>query len=182
MKICVYGSSSPLLDKVFYDEAFKLGREMAQRGHSLIFGGGENGLMGACVRGLESAGGKSLGVAPRFFDRPGILHNGCDQFIFTEDMSERKNIMEREADAFIAVPGGLGTFEELLQALTLTQLSQMDKPVAILNTDGYYDALSALIDQAIARKFADGSVREIFGVFGDTEELLNYLEGKQKER
>ena len=138
--------------------------------------------MGACVRGLESEGGSSTGVAPRFFDRPGILHKGCDQFIFTEDMSERKNIMEREADAFIAVPGGLGTFEELLQALTLTQLSQMDKPVAILNTDGYYDALSALIDQAIARKFADGSVREIFGVFGDTEELLNYLEGKQKER
>jgi uncharacterized protein (TIGR00730 family) len=182
VKICVYGSSSPELDEVFYEEAFKLGREMALRGHSLIFGGGERGLMGACVRGLESEGGKALGVAPRFFDRPGILHQECDRFIFTDDMSERKNIMEREADAFIAVPGGLGTFEELLQALTLNQLSQMDKPVAILNTDGYYDALTALIDQAIDRKFAGGSVREIFGVFGDTEGLLNYLEAKYEEK
>ena len=182
MKICVYGSSSPELDQIFYDEAFKLGREMAMRGHSLIFGGGERGLMGACVRGLESAGGKSLGVAPRFFDVPGILHHGCDQFIFTDDMSERKNIMEREADCFVAVPGGLGTFEELLQALTLNQLSQMDKPVAILNTDGYYDALRALIDQAIDRRFAGESAREIFGVFSDTAELLDYLEAKQKEK
>ncbi len=181
MKICVYGSSSPELDQVFYDEAFRLGREMAERGHSLIFGGGENGLMGACVRGLESAGGKSLGVAPRFFDRPGILHQECDEFIFTDDMSERKNIMEREADAFIAVPGGLGTFEELLQALTLKQLSQMDKPVAILNTDGYYDALSALIDQAIERRFAGVTVNEIFGIFVDTGELLDYLEAKYEE-
>ena len=182
MKICVYGSSSPELDQIFYDEAFKLGREMALRGHSLIFGGGEKGLMGACVRGIESAGGKSLGVAPRFFDRPGILHQGCDEFIFTDDMSERKNIMEREADAFIAVPGGIGTFEELLQALTLNQLRQMDKPIAILNTDGYYDALNALIEQSIERRFAGYTLREKYGIFHDTEELLSYLEAKHKER
>ena len=182
MKICVYGSSSPELDQVFYDEAFKLGREMAIRGHSLIFGGGERGLMGACVRGLESAGGKSMGVAPRFFDVPGILHQGCDEFIFTDDMSERKNIMEREADAFVAVPGGFGTFEELLQAITLNQLSQMDKPVAILNTDGYYDALMTLIDQAIERKFAGEFVRDKFGFFTDIGELLDYLESRCKEK
>ena len=88
MRICMYGASSPELEQIYFDKAFELGKKMALRGHSLVFGGGDQGLMGACVRGLESEGGESVGVAPRFFDLPGILHKESTEFIFTDDMRE----------------------------------------------------------------------------------------------
>ena len=110
MNICVYGASGDRLDQAYFDAAFELGALLGQRGHSLIFGGGAGGLMGACARGASSAGADIVGVAPRFFDEPGVLYDGCTRFVFTETMRERKGIMEEQAEAFIALPGGIGTF------------------------------------------------------------------------
>lgn len=181
MKICLFGSSSTALDKIYYDETYRLGELMAERGHSLIFGGGEQGLMGACVRGLESRGGKSVGVAPRFFDIPGILHEGCTEFIFTDTMGERKQIMEDMADAFLIVPGGVGTLEEFLEAFTLKQLGQMNKPIGILNTENYYDILMELMESIIEKGFMKEECRNLCGYFREPEELLDYLENVHEE-
>ncbi len=181
MKICLYGSSSPELDQVFYDKAYELGVLMGQHGHELIFGGGEQGLMGACVRGLESAGGEAIGVAPRFFDLPGILHKECKEFIFTDTMSERKQIMEDLADAFLIVPGGVGTYEEFFETFTLKQLGRMTKPIGILNTEGYYDLLVEMLNKTIEMGFMKKECADIYGVFPEAEELLDYIENVKEE-
>ncbi len=181
MKICLYGSSSRELDQVFYDKAYELGVLMGQHGHELIFGGGEQGLMGACVRGLESAGGEAIGVAPRFFDLPGILHKECKEFIFTDTMSERKQIMEDLADAFLIVPGGVGTYEEFFETFTLKQLGRMTKPIGILNTEGYYDLLVEMLNKTIEMGFMKKECADIYGVFPEAEELLDYIENVKEE-
>ena len=104
--------------------------------------------MGAAVKGVQAKGGYSLGVAPHFFDKPGILHDSCNEFIFTDTMRQRKQIMEERSDAFITVPGGIGTFEEFFEILTLRQLNRHHKPIAVFNINGYYDHLTAMIDHA----------------------------------
>jgi len=149
---------------------------MGKRGHGMVFGGGEQGLMGACVRGLESAGGKAIGVAPRFFDLPGILHQECEEFIFTDTMHERKQIMEGIADAFVIVPGGVGTYEEFFEAFTLKQLGQMNKPIGLLNTDGYFDPLRDLLIRAADNNFMKRECLRLCGFFDESEELLEYIE------
>ena len=181
MKICLFGSSSTELKQIYYDEAYRLGELMAERGHSLIFGGGENGLMGSCVRGLESKGGKAIGVAPRFFDIPGILHEGCSEFIFTDSMGERKQIMEDLADAFVIVPGGVGTYEEFLEVFTLKQLGQLNKPIGILNTEHYFDILKELMENTMAKGFMKRECESLCGYFDDPGSLLDYIENVHDE-
>ena len=154
---------------------------MAERGHSLVFGGGEQGLMGACVRGLESAGGKAIGVAPRFFDLPGILHEGCEEFIFTDTMHERKQIMEGIADAFVIVPGGVGTYEEFFEAFTLKQLGQMNKPIGILNTENYFGLLKEMLGKTVEQGFMKEECLRLCGFFEDGTELLEYIENVHEE-
>ncbi len=181
MNICLYGSSSPELEQIYYDKAYELGEAMARRGHTLIFGGGEQGLMGACVRGLESLGGKAIGVAPRFFDLPGILHKECHEFIFTDNMRDRKQIMEEKSDAFVIVPGGVGTFEEFFETFTLKQLGQINKPIAMLNVEGYFDMIKALMDRTIEKGFMKKICADLYGIFDDPEKLLDYIENVHED-
>ena len=112
MNICVYGASSDAIDPRFLAAGEALGREMARRGHGLIFGGGGHGLMGAVARGMTQGGGSITGIAPRFFNVDGVLYDGCTEFLYTETMRERKALMESKADAFVMTPGGIGTYEE----------------------------------------------------------------------
>ena len=133
MNICVYGASSDAIDPRFLAAGEALGREMARRGHGLIFGGGGHGLMGAVARGMTQGGGSITGIAPRFFNVDGVLYDGCTEFLYTETMRERKALMESKADAFVMTPGGIGTYEEFFEILTLRQLGQhhrrqLDKP------------------------------------------------------
>jgi uncharacterized protein (TIGR00730 family) len=127
MDICIYGASSANLEKTYYEGAEALGLEIARRGWGLVFGGGANGLMGACARGVSAGGGRILGIAPRFFDEPGILYDKCTDFVFTETMRERKQAMEDRSDAVVVLPGGIGTYEEFFEMLTLRQLGQESK-------------------------------------------------------
>ena len=176
MMICIYGASSQALHPDYFSAAEALGREMAARGHGLVFGGGARGLMGACARGAHSGGGEIVGVAPRFFDVDGILYPHCTRFVYTDTMRQRKEILENESDAFAVLPGGVGTFDEFFEILTLKQLGRHGKPITLLNTRGYCDPLLALLDRAIADGFLKAACRELYGVFSDPAALLTYLE------
>ena len=176
MNICMYGASSTDLDRIYYDAAEHLGRRIAARGHGLVFGGGAQGLMGATARGLAAGGGRITGIAPRFFDKPGILYKECSEFIFTDTMRERKELMEKLSDAFIMAPGGIGTYEEFFEVLTLKQLGQLNKPIAVFNVNGYYDLLLRLLEDTVSKGFMKASCLDIFGTFDDADKILDYIE------
>ena len=181
MKICVFGASSRDLGQGYFDEAFDLGAELARRGHTIVFGGGASGLMGATARGAKSQGGRLIGIAPKFFDEPGILDKDCDEMIFTETMSERKKAMEDMSEAFITLPGGIGTFEEFFEALTLKQLGRHAKAMAVLNTLGYYDALEAMVQRAVDERFLTADGKDLYAMFTDVGELVSYVENYHAE-
>lgn len=176
MNICVYGASSSTIDKEFITETEKLGAIMAKRGHKLVYGGGAHGLMGAAARGMHENGGKILGVAPRFFEADGALYEDCTEFIYTDTMRERKQIMEDNSDAFIVTPGGVGTYEEFFEILTLKQLGRHVKPIVIYNLCGYYDVMNKMLEQTIEQNFMLGTCRELYRFFTDAEEMLDYIE------
>ena len=176
MKLCIYGASGERLASEYFEAANKLGTILGNRGHSLIFGGGAKGLMGACAEGAASVGAEIVGVAPRFFDEPGILFTRCTRFVYTETMRERKAIMEDEADAFLVLPGGIGTFEEFFETLTLKQLGRHGKPMALLNTLGYYDALHALLRRAAEGGFMSENCLRLYALCASPEEAIKYVE------
>ena len=172
MHICVYGASGNQLDRAYFDAARALGRLLAEGGHTLVFGGGAGGLMGACAEGASERNGDIYGIAPRFFDEPGILFPRCSRFLFTETMAERKSGMEEASEAFIALPGGIGTFEEFFETLTLKQLGQHGKPIALLNTLDYYAPLVDMLERAAEGGFLSRSCLELFALCATPEEAL----------
>lgn len=162
MNICVYAASGRELDNIYFEEAYRLGELISRAGHTLVFGGGNEGLMGACARGAKAAGGRIIGIAPRFFDEPGVLYADCDEFIYTETMRQRKQLMEQTADAFIMLPGGIGTFEEFFEILTLKQLGRHSKPIAILNTAGYYEPMIHMLCHTAKHRFMNEKCLELY--------------------
>ena len=182
MNICVFGASSSIIDKTFIDEVEDLGSGIASRGHTLIYGAGASGLMGAVARGALNKGGKIIGVVPDFFKTndmgvDGEIFTGCTELILTESMRERKHIMEERADAFIIAPGGIGTFEEFFEVFTLKQLERHNKAIAILNINGYYDAMLKMLDTAMDYKFVRRACSSLFDVFTENNAILDYIEG-----
>ena len=176
MNICVYGAASDEIADVFKTAGEDLGEAMARRGHSLIFGGGASGLMGAVARGAARGGGRIVSIAPSFFDIDGVLYPECDEYIFTDTMRERKQKMEDLSGGFIISPGGIGTFDEFFEIFTLRQLGRHHKPIAILNTDGYYDRLIAMLRHTAALNFMDSRNFELFFESRDADAVLDYLE------
>lgn len=176
MNICVFGASSAQIDAAYFEAAQELGALLARAGHRLVFGGGREGLMGACARGALSAGGRPLGVAPRFFDEPGILMTQECDFIVTDTMAERKKTMEDAADAFIALPGGIGTYEEFFETLTLKQLGRHNKPMALLNTLGYFDPFQSLLEATAEKHFMSAEVLELYALRDTPPEALAWVE------
>ncbi len=176
MRICVYGASSNAIDKNFITKVEELGRNLVTRGHSLVFGGGAQGLMGAVARGVYEKGGEILGVSPRFFDADGILFENCTELVFTDTMRERKQTMEDNADAFIITPGGIGTYEEFFEILTLKQLGRHAKAIVIYNVSGYYDTMLKMMDETVEKKFMKETAYELYKVFDDADEMLDYIE------
>ena len=179
MNICLYGASSNVIDEKYILNAEKVGRLIAQRGHGMVFGGGAQGVMGGAARGVTAAGGELVGVAPGFFNVDGILYEKCTEFVYTETMRERKQIMEERADAFVVMPGGIGTFEEFFEILTLKQLGRHCKAIAIYSDGDYYRGISQLIEKAIEEKFMKEECRNLCKFFDDAEEMMDYLESYQ---
>lgn len=176
MNICVYGASSTTIDKSYIDAGELLGEEMAKRNIGLVFGGGANGLMGAAARGEHCYGGRIIGIAPEFFNVDGILYEHCTEFIYPENMRERKMKMEELSDAFIITPGGIGTFDEFFEILTLKQLNRHNKPIAILNTNGYYNSLQKFIQNGIDNNFMNEECKKLYFISDSPAELLDYIE------
>ncbi len=176
MKLCVYGASSNTIDKIYIDTVEKLGEEMARRGHTLIFGGGAGGLMGAAARGMTRGKGKIIGISPKFFDVDGALYTKCDEFLYPETMRERKKLLEDMSDGFIIAPGGPGTFDELFETLALRQLGQHSKPIAIFNINSYYTYLEKMLKTSAKEGFMPKECLELTRFFDNTDSLLSYLE------
>lgn len=178
MNICVFGAASSEIDKKYKDAVGVMGERLAQEGHNLVFGAGTHGLMGAAARGFKKGGGKITGVIPTFFKEADVevIYTDCDDLIFTETMHERKAKMEELADAFIITPGGIGTFEEFFEVLTLKQLGRHKKPIAIYNIDGYYDSLQAMLEHSIKERFLKENCKMLYGSFSDIESMIDYIQ------
>lgn len=176
MRICVYGAASSTVDSHFILEGERLGELIAQRGHSLVYGAGATGLMGAVSRGVQKYNGDVIGVVPEFFTDEEVLNFECNKLIRTKTMRERKQIMEDYASAFIITPGGIGTFEEFFEILTLKQLKQHNKPIVMLNTDGYYNPMLKMMEYSIEKGFLNEKCRVMYPAFASPEEVLDYIE------
>ena len=181
MNICIYGASSNIIDKKYIDLTEELGKALAIYGHALVYGGGGEGLMGAAARGFHQNGGKVIGVAPSFFKVDGVLFDECDEFVYTENMRQRKEIMEKRSDAFIVTPGGIGTFDEFFEIYTLRQLCRHNKPIVIYNIFGYFDELIKMLDKAVNENFMKPSSQKLYKVFDNPQEVCAYLENYTAE-
>ena len=182
MNICVYGAASNSIAENYIKNIELLGETIAKKGHCLVFGGGNNGAMGAAARGVKRYNGKIIGVAPRFFDADGVLFPYCDEFIYTETMRERKKILEDKADVFIIAPGGIGTFDEFFEIVTLKQLGRTEKPIVIFNIYGYYDHLIAMLNNAVNGNFMNKATLSLFKVLDNINEIFSYIENYKFEK
>ena len=183
MRITVYCASSNNVRDRYFDVAEEAGRLIAERGHQLVYGGGQVGLMGAVARAVHAAGGTVLGVIPEALkEREGIAYELADEMIVTKTMQERKAILFTRTDAFMILPGGFGTQEEFMEVLTLTQLGYHEKPLTLVNTEGYYDPLLELFEHFFSEGFASSRYRGLYYVADRPEEALDHVEGVSGER
>ena len=173
--LCVYCASSDRLDPKFYAAATELGRAMVARGWGLVYGGGKTGTMGAVARAVKQHGGRVVGVIPEFMKARELAYDEADELVTVITMRERKLLMETRADAFVALPGGWGTLEEILEILTLRQLDVVKKPCVFLNQDGFYDPLLQLFDRMLAEKFFKPSNLELFRVAHTVPEVFDQI-------
>lgn len=176
LNICVYGASSNTIGENFTNAAFNLGAECAARGYGLVFGGGNAGVMGGTARGAHSKDGEIIGIAPNFFNVDGLLFPHCTRLIRTDTMRERKALLEALSDGFVIAPGGIGTYDEFFEIITLKQLERHQKPIVIYNVDGFYDGLIAFLDSATEKNFMKPAVKRLYGVFSDPAGVLDYIE------
>ncbi len=172
-RICVYCGSSFGADPAYQQEARSLGALLAKRGIALVYGGGKVGLMGEIARAVIAGGGEVIGVIPRHLAEKEVAFKGISDLRLVENMHERKALMADLADAFIALPGGLGTLEEVAEILTWSQLGLHEKPCGLLNVAGYFDALLAFLDRMVAAHFLHAVHREMLLVRTDPAALLS---------
>jgi uncharacterized protein (TIGR00730 family) len=174
--LCVYCSSSDRLDPKYYAAATEFGRELATRGWGLVYGGGKTGLMGTVARAVKSGGGHVIGVIPEFMKAKELAYDEADELVTVVTLRERKLMMEARADAFVALPGGFGTLEEIMEILTLRQLNVVRKPCVFLNQDGFYDDLLRLFQRMLADRFFKPSNMDVFTVATTVPEIFARLD------
>lgn len=173
--ICIYCGSSTGENPIYREKAKELGTLMAQHGISLLFGGGKVGLMGVIADAVLAAGGQAIGVIPAFLQDKEVGHDGLTEMIVTETMHERKQILADRAEAFIAMPGGFGTLDELCEILTWAQLRLHPKPIGLLNAGNYYEPLLNMFDQMVENKFLRSRNREMLLDHQEPLSLLNKM-------
>lgn len=175
--LCVFCSSSEAVDGVYVEAAERLGRALGEQGGTLIYGGGNIGLMGRVALATHATGGRVVGVIPRFMEPYEVAYEAADELIWTDTMRQRKALMEQRAEAFVALPGGFGTLEELAEILALKQLRQTNKPLVLLNTAGFYDPLLAFFERLYALRFTKARHRAHYHVITEPRELWPFLDG-----
>lgn len=176
MNITVFSSSSDVVDPVFFEVARELGETIAERRHTLIYGGTNVGLMGALARATRDSGGKVAGIIPGYLADRGIAYDDCHDLVITADIRERKAAMESRADGFIVLPGGFGTLEEMVEIITLKQLQQHKKAIVILNAHGFYDPLRTLFEHFFEQHFAKPASRALYHFAPTVEDAFDYLD------
>lgn len=177
--ICVYGAVSDKIDDKFKQAGISLGKKIAEENYGLVFSGMKGGISGAVAKGASNAGSVSIiGVMPEFFreDKVNEIFEGCTEKIFTDNISKRKEVMKEKSDAIIVVPGGIGTFDELFDAICTKRWGLMDKPIVIYNIDNYYEKLIEMLDYAIETNFGKENYRETYKIFDDLDEMFNYID------
>jgi len=176
MKICVFCSSSDAVGPEYFAAAAAMGSLIGSGGHTLVFGGGRVGMMGAVARAVHAAGGRVVGIIPRFMDRTGVTYEKCDDLVVTEDMRDRKARMMSSSNAFVALPGGFGTLEELSELITLLQFRLLTGPLALVNTLGFYDGLAGIFERFYREKFAKPENGSVLALVEDPEAAMRYID------
>lgn len=180
--LAVYCSSSDVIHQDYFVAAIKLGKAMAENDYQLVYGGGMVGLMGAVARSVKDNGGKTLGVVPKALNIDKVVNDIDDELIVTVGMRERKAIMDEKACAFVGLPGGFGTFEEMFEVLTLKQLGYHNKAIVFLNIRGYYNHLLDMFEHIYAEGFAKEQYRVLYHVSESVEDALKYLKNYQPHK
>jgi hypothetical protein len=179
--LCVYCSSSDRIAAKYFAAAAAVGDEIARRGWTLVYGGGKTGLMGQVARQAKGGGARVVGVIPEFMKARELEFTEADELVSVLTMRERKMLMETRSDAFLALPGGWGTLEELLEILTLAHLETLHKPVILLNQDGYYDDLLRMFERIMAESFMHGTIRGKYAVARTVAEIFPLIEEWQHQ-
>lgn len=174
--ICVYSSSSDMVAPEYFAVARELGTQIARRGHTLVYGGTNIGLMGACAQAAKQGGAKVIGIIPAFIADHGLAYDQADELIVTDDMRQRKALMEQRSDAFVALPGGFGTLEEMFEVITLKQLHRHNKAIVFLNAAGYYEPLAAALEHMYQAQFAKQVYREMYAMAPDVTSAIDHVE------
>src|SRR5690554_4641337 len=175
MNICVFSSSSNAIPDVYFEEAEKLGRLLGEQGHTLVNGGANVGLMEAVTVASSRAGAKSIGIIPERLVDYALSSATSDMIITTVDMQERKAKMREMSDAFVALAGGFGTLEEILEVITLRQLNYHHKPVVFINTNNFYEHLFKQFEKSFEQNFIKGNYLSLYFSAKDSHQALNYI-------
>jgi len=171
--ICIFGAAREEISDDYKREAYELGKLIALKNKKIIFGAGSTGLMGAVARGAKEKGAYLIGVVPNHLNNSGLIYDKCDELILTETLRERKRIMDERADAFVALPGGVGTLEELMEIITLKQLKRHDKPIIVLNTNDFYKPLFDQMEVMVNENFL--KYEKLFKIADTAGEVMEYL-------
>ena len=177
--ICVFGSVSNKIDDEYLQKGFEFGELLAKKEYGLIYSGMEEGISGAVAKGVSNINNKPIiGIMPEFFreKRKDIIFDGCTEKIFTKTLSERKDKMIEKSDVIIAMPGGVGTFDELFDAICAKSLGLMDKPIIIYNINNYYNNLIEMLNYSVETNFGNENYKNLYKVFDDPNKIFDYIE------
>ena len=179
MNICVFSSSSNGIDQSYFEEANQLGTLIGTHGHTLINGGANVGLMEAVTIAAKNRGARTIGIIPQQMQKRNLVSENSHEVIITDNMQERKASMRNMSDAFIALPGGFGTLEEILEVLTLKQLAYHNKPVVFINTKKFFEYLLLQFEKSYHEYFAKKEYRQLYFIADNSESAINYIETYQ---
>lgn len=180
--VCVYCGSNVGRDPAFLDAAIRFGRLLAENGVELVYGGGSLGLMGAIAEAAIEAGGRVVGIIPKFLREIEVQFDGVSELLVTHSMHERKQIMFERANAFVALPGGIGTLEETVEILTWAQLSRHNKPIVFLNVHQYWTPFTKLLDHMIENKFVNPQTKKLWTDVDGPEAILPAIDARLSDQ
>ena len=175
-RVTVYCASSTQADPCYQDAAERLGRTLARKGMTIIYGAGGVGSMGRLADGSLAEGGRVVGVIPRFMQKLEWYHRGIDELRLVDDLHERKKVLLTEAEAIVALPGGSGTLDELIEAISLKRLGSFLGPIVMVNTRGFFDPCVTLLERCIEERFMDPRHRAMWQIVAEPEEVIRAFE------
>lgn len=182
LAICVFCASSATVEPHFFEAARAVGRHIGQRGGTLVYGGASIGLMGEVAAATHTAGGRVLGVIPQALVKYEVANPHADELIITRDMRERKGIMDARAEAFITLPGGVGTLDEFFELMSMKQVGVLaHKPLVLVNIDAFYDPLIDMLERMRAAQFVRPGYRDYFHLAPTVEDAFTYIDAYKSE-